>query len=201
MMRDILFDALEYVDDDLLSEVDALRMKKKTNPIQPWMKWMSMAACLCFIIGSVWFVSRYGTNDMDMEADRSDAIEQEKADGADLVHTISSIRVTASGKELSSVTDAPRVTEVYDLLQSFYRDESSPTEQEDGKTSFEAEDNAQVENAGGVPTEYRITLISVDNTEVLYTLQGNTLEDKETGEELFLTNEQVKQLKDTLGIK
>jgi len=53
MNRNLIFDALDYVDDDLLREVEALRMNKKVSRIQPWIKWASMAACFCIIAGGV----------------------------------------------------------------------------------------------------------------------------------------------------
>lgn len=42
-----LLDALEYVDDCYLDNVDS--MEKKRNKSVKWMKWVSMAACLCII--------------------------------------------------------------------------------------------------------------------------------------------------------
>lgn len=202
MSEQLFYDAMEYVGDDLIESVGKLREQKKSHSIHPWIRWGSMAACLCLIVGGVWIASRYGLlSRPEMEDAAEGVMDQENADGSCLVHTVNSIRVTESGKNVSSITNAPDITEVYDLLNAFYRDESTSAENEAGKSTGEASDQAEVESAGGKAKEYHITLINLDKTEVTYILTGKNLKNTETGESVTLTSNQVKQLKDALNLK
>lgn len=45
MNRDMIFDAMDHIDDEILQTVDALRKKKK--PRRLWRRWAAAAACLC----------------------------------------------------------------------------------------------------------------------------------------------------------
>ena len=52
MREDLIHDALNLLDDDLISEVECLRSRKKSRTKQ-WMSWAAMAACMCIVIGSI----------------------------------------------------------------------------------------------------------------------------------------------------
>lgn len=56
---EIIHDALDYLDDDLIEEVDDLRsgvMEEPQKTVHPWRKWVAVAAsvCLIIVIGGVW---------------------------------------------------------------------------------------------------------------------------------------------------
>ena len=55
MMRDEFQDAMNLIADDLIEEVDALRVRKKRR-VQA-IRYLSMAACVCLIMGSVFVLT------------------------------------------------------------------------------------------------------------------------------------------------
>lgn len=60
MKPDILLDAMEYIDEDLLNAVEKLRTGGKRYS-SAWMRWASLAACVCILAGGVLVWSRlYG---------------------------------------------------------------------------------------------------------------------------------------------
>ncbi|MBQ8642805.1 MAG: hypothetical protein IJ480_11385 [Clostridia bacterium] len=67
MNTEILCDAMEYIDDDLLAAVDLLRMRKRKN--RGWIRWASLAACVCIAAGGVLIWSRiYGFSSGETES-------------------------------------------------------------------------------------------------------------------------------------
>jgi len=56
MMRDEFQDAMNLIADDLIEEVDALRVRKKRR-VQA-IRYLSMAACVCLIMGSVFVLGQ-----------------------------------------------------------------------------------------------------------------------------------------------
>lgn len=54
MNQDLFFDAMDYIDDDMIEAVDALRAKKKPAVNRTWIRWTSAAACVCIVMGGVW---------------------------------------------------------------------------------------------------------------------------------------------------
>ena len=59
MNQDLFFDAMDYIDDDMIEAVDALRTKKKPSVNRTWLRWASAAACVCIVLGGVFVVSRF----------------------------------------------------------------------------------------------------------------------------------------------
>ena len=59
MTNELIFDALEYIDDDLLEDVGNLRTQKRTKPRHTWMRVLSAAACICIILGGVFVSGHY----------------------------------------------------------------------------------------------------------------------------------------------
>lgn len=57
MKPDILLDAMEYIGEDLLEAAEKLRTGGKRN--RTWMRWASLAACVCLITGGVLVWGRY----------------------------------------------------------------------------------------------------------------------------------------------
>ena len=49
MSKDSVMDSLGRIDDDMILAVETLRRKKK-RPL--WMKWGTLAACACLVIGA-----------------------------------------------------------------------------------------------------------------------------------------------------
>ncbi|MBE6613838.1 MAG: hypothetical protein E7631_00855 [Ruminococcaceae bacterium] len=59
MKAEMLCDAMEYIDEDMLAEVDSLRMRRISG--RHWIRWASLAASVCIIAGGVFVWSRmYG---------------------------------------------------------------------------------------------------------------------------------------------
>ena len=52
MREDLIHDALNLLDDDLIGEVEYLRSRRKSRTKQ-WMSWAAMAACMCIVMGSI----------------------------------------------------------------------------------------------------------------------------------------------------
>ena len=52
MREDLIHDALNLLDDDLIGEVEYLRNRKKGKTKQ-WISWAAMAACACIVVGSM----------------------------------------------------------------------------------------------------------------------------------------------------
>ena len=52
MREDLIHDALNLLDDDLIAEVEYLRSRKKSRTKQ-WISWAAMAACMCIVMGSI----------------------------------------------------------------------------------------------------------------------------------------------------
>lgn len=52
MREDLIHDALNSLDDDLIGEVEYLRNRKKSKTKQ-WISWAAMAACACIVVGSL----------------------------------------------------------------------------------------------------------------------------------------------------
>ena len=53
MREDLIHDALNMLDDDLISEVEYLR-SRKNNRRKQWGTWAAMAACMCIALGGVY---------------------------------------------------------------------------------------------------------------------------------------------------
>ncbi len=69
MNKDLLFDAMEYIDEEMLEDVNVLRSRKAAKPNRTWMRYASIAACACIILSGVFAVSRLGLHDSAEEAD------------------------------------------------------------------------------------------------------------------------------------
>ncbi len=54
MNQDLFFDAMDYIDDDMIEAVDVLRTKKKPSVNRTWIHWASAAACAVIVLGGVW---------------------------------------------------------------------------------------------------------------------------------------------------
>ncbi|MBQ8401838.1 MAG: hypothetical protein IJX14_07915, partial [Clostridia bacterium] len=59
MNQELFFDAMEYIDEDMLEAVDALRTGKKTDMNRTWIRRTSAAACVCIVLGGIFAASRF----------------------------------------------------------------------------------------------------------------------------------------------
>lgn len=51
MKPEDIMDSMNNIDDDIISEVQNIRTKKKNNKM--WIKWVAVAACFCLVVGGI----------------------------------------------------------------------------------------------------------------------------------------------------
>lgn len=104
------------------------------------------------------------------------------------------------------VTDAAVVKTVYEIFTEQYRfgisSESTTEDQESITETKESADGAyETPKDNYAPVmEYTFTFTTPGGAEAIFTLRGNQITDKASGESHILTQEQLSRLKDTLGI-
>ena len=120
--------------------------------------------------------------------------------------TIQPCSVIGDGAE-QTFTDVTQVHAAYAILIEQYRGnvvsestaehkgnaDNSETTPKDNYTSVSKDTETSVE-------EYAFTFTTPGGAEAIFTLRGNELTDKATGESHILTQEQLSRLKDALGI-
>lgn len=205
MNTDLIFDALDYIDDDMLEDVDALRVKKKVNPNPIWMRYASVAACLCVIIGAVYLLDRTGMIDTSEVADE---MEQDNMSGEEKVHNYVRADIITSDSTALAVTDPQKITAIYDILRTELKSEAVAddklySENDNGFDGEKADGSVAPENAGGIISqpEYSITLVSADGTKTVYTLVGKVVRNESTGETFSLSSNQYNELMEILNQK
>ena len=207
MNTDLIFDALDYIDDDMLEDVDALRAKKKVNPNRIWMRYASVAACLCVIIGAVYLLDRTGT--IDDSSEIADGIDQENSfSGEDKVHDYVRADIITSDNTPLTLTDQQKITAIYDILRTELQSEAAAddelySENDNGFDGEKADGSAAPENAGGIiaQPEYSITLVSADGSKTVYTLVEKVVRNESTGETFSLSSNQYNELMEILNPK
>ena len=60
MKKDLIFDAMDYIDDDMLEDVNALRSRRSAGRNRMLVRYASAAACICIVIAGVFAASRFG---------------------------------------------------------------------------------------------------------------------------------------------
>ena len=206
MNTDLIFDALDYIDDDMLEDVDALRTKKKAKPNRIWMRYASVAACLCVIIGAVYLLDRTGMIDT---TEIADGVDQENSfAGEDKVHNYVRADIITSDSTALAVTDPQKITSIYDILRTELKsedvaDDKLYIENDNGFDGEKADGSAAPENAGGIISQpkYSITLVSADGTKTVYTLVGKVVHNEATGETFCLSSKQYNELMEILNQK
>ena len=205
MNTDLIFDALDYIDDDMLEDVDVLRRKKKVNPNRIWMRYASVAACLCVIIGAVYLLDRTGMIDTSEVADE---MAQDNMSGEEKVHNYVRADIITSDSTALAVTDLQKITAIYDILRTELKSEAVADDklysENDNKPAGEKTDGAGIpENAGGIiaQPEYSISLVSADGTKTVYTLVGKVVYNEATGETFSLSSNQYNELMEILNPK
>ena len=206
MNTDLIFDALDYIDDDMLEDVDALRTKKKAKPNRIWMRYASVAACLCVIIGAVYLLDRTGMIDT---TEIADGVDQENSfAGEDKVHNYVRADIITSDSTALAVTDPQKITAIYDILRTELQSEAVADDKlysENDKEPVEEKTDGSFapENAGGIIAQlkYNITLVSADGSKTVYTLVGKVVYNEATGETFSLNSNQYNELMEILNQK
>ena len=205
MNTDLIFDALDYIDDDMLEDVDALRTKKKAKPNRIWMRYASVAACLCVIIGAVYLLDRTGMVDTSEVADE---MAQDNMSGEEKVHNYVRADIITSDSTALAVTDPQKITAIYDILRTELQSEAAADDklysENDNKAAGEmADGNGKTEDIGGIiaQSQYTIKLISADGAEKVYTLVGKVVRNESTGETFSLSSNQYNELMEILNQK
>ena len=205
MNTDLIFDALDYIDDDMLEDVDVLRRKKKVNPNRIWMRYASVAACLCVIIGAVYLLDRTGMIDTSEVADE---MAQDNMSGEEKVHNYVRADIITSDSTVLTVNDPQKITAIYDILRTELQSEAAADDklysENDNKAAGEmADGNGKTEDIGGIiaQSQYTIKLISTDGAEKVYTLVGKVVRNESTGETFSLSSNQYNELMEILNQK
>ena len=76
--------AMEYIDDDLVSGAVTYTRTKKTNS---WLKWGTMAACLCLVVAGAFIAGRISNDPHPVQRPNS-AYIQEDVSVATVYHTV-----------------------------------------------------------------------------------------------------------------
>lgn len=205
MNTDMIFDAMDYIDDDMLEDVDALRTKKKAKPNRTWMRYVSAAACVCLIVGVVYMVDRTGLLD---KVEMEDCADQENMSGESFVHRYIRADIVTPENGTFAVTELQEVTAIYDILQSGLKSEAaadynSYSENDKNPVEENADGAILPEGAGGITesAKYTITLVNADGEESLYTLTGKVVCNENTGETFRIKGEQYNELMKILNGK
>ena len=205
MNTDLIFDAMDYIDDDMLEDVDVLRRKKKVNPNRIWMRYASVAACLCVIIGAVYLLDRTGMIDTSEVADE---MAQDNMSGEEKVHNYVRADIITSDSTVLAVNDPQKITAIYDILRTELQPEAAADDklysENDNKAAGEmADGNGKTEDIGGIiaQSQYTIKLISADGAEKVYTLVGKVVRNESTGETFSLSSNQYNELMEILNQK
>ena len=205
MNTDLIFDALDYIDDDMLEDVDVLRRKKKVNPNRIWMRYASVAACLCVIIGAVYLLDRTGMIDTSEVADE---MAQDNMSGEEKVHNYVRADIITSDSTVLAVNDPQKITAIYDILRTELQSEAAAddklySENDKAPGGEKTEGSVAVENAGGIIAQpkYSITLVSADGSKTVYTLVGKVVRNESNGETFSLRSNQYNELMEILNQK
>ena len=182
MNTDLIFDAMDYIDGDLLEDVDALRTRKSVKRTHIWMRYASVAACVCIVIGAVYLADRTGLID---RVEVEDGMEQENMSGEDKVHNFVRADILTSDNTALAVTDQREITAIYDILRTELKSEAAAddklySENENKPAGEMADGSGKNEDIGGiiVQPQYTITLVTADGVKTVYTLTGKVVHNK-----------------------
>lgn len=104
MSKDNVIDSLGRIDDDMIRGVEALRRKRKRSG---WIRWGTMAACLCLVIASAVMWNQFSSQEKPAEgavSSGNDALACVWPEGID--PEIAMVAVYPAGAELADVADA-----------------------------------------------------------------------------------------------
>ena len=205
MTTDLIFDAMEYIDDDLLEAVNGLRMQKTSAPRTHWTRWGAIAACLLLLVGGVWRVSRAFGSDSAALEDAAPECENQEA----IPPYVSMSVRRDDGKAV--IQDREQIAAVYALLQTAFTedDDADSTPQDEAavdKSTGEgtpAETKPVTEDYGHLTDDrygsvgdgiFDITFLDAAGNPHVYHVSGSRLLDMETGVSVTLTEEEIKAI-------
>ena len=216
----LLFDAMNYIDDDMLEDVNALRSQKRAKSRNVCMRYVSIAACVCIVFAVMFFASQYGFfDDVTMQDSAEHGILNGKDkhhsefenviaptddfDGHSIVHSYVRAEITANGASTQTITEAQDITAIFDILHYVTSAESENdnlhVKQDPSKESFDfAVPESASENAA---KQYKIMLVNADGSEVVYTLTGKHVKNEATGISYILPEKQYNELMEVLNNK
>lgn len=196
MNRDILVDAMEWIDDDLLCGVDALR-KRKPSP-RPMLRAAALAACLCVMISGVWLGGRVLRVSEDAVPPGENAMLEDQAVTGEH-RTQVCVRVVISRRQGGgklpqknrSEEDAAQVAALLAIIEQCWDDTNGlPLDGESGNTGVT--DGVQVRDEG--TEEVILTFIAEDGSKTVYSLCGSILENQTEHSSVVLTVAQLARL-------
>lgn len=118
MNIDNIHDALNLLDDDMIEAVDKLRNEKtqiiKMHRKNTWIRWVSIAACICLVLVSVYVTNGFGlmsykgaSNDMAKEETLSgtSTMENESVNDDDSIKEVGGVEQNEAEEDGTDVTD------------------------------------------------------------------------------------------------
>lgn len=202
MKEDFIIDALESIDDDMLADVDRLREKRSAKPRRLWMRYISVAACACFILGAAFAISRY---EAPTRFGTEETAEPPEIGGQDFAHNYvcAKVSLSYSGSTPRVITEPKEVTAIFDVLKMIENTEEAESsvtkDNDDHDSESERIYGAAPGTVGGA--SYTIVLISSDGEEVRYTLLGNVLISESTNKSYRLSREHYSALAELINLK
>jgi hypothetical protein len=202
MKEDFIIDALENIDDDMLADVDRLRERQSAKPRRLWMRYISVAACACFILGGAFVISRYEAPNRVGTEETTDPTDMS---GQDFVHNYVSAKVSISysGSTPRVITEPKEVTALFNVLKMIENTEeaeSSVTKHNDNHGSESERIYGAAPGTVGGAT-YTIVLTSSDGEEVRYRLSGSVLISESTDKSYRLSREHYSALAGLINLK
>lgn len=202
MKEDFIIDALENIDDDILEDVDRLRERRNAKPKRLWMKYVSAAACICFVLTEVFFASRYEAPTRFGTEDTTDM------SGQDFVHNYVCAKVSLSygGSTPRVITEPREVTALFDVLELIENTEEEVSLTNKGSHGDDSESERNLTPPGSAPgtvgsATYTIVLTSLDGDKVRYTLEGDVLTAEDSGKSYRLSREHYYALAELINLK
>ncbi|MBR6708162.1 MAG: hypothetical protein IKL84_00625 [Clostridia bacterium] len=203
MIRDLIFDAMDYIDDDMLNEVGSLRMRGAPRRNRTWMRWASMAACLCLVMGGIWLSVRTGVLDF------TESEDSVKADDSAAQGTVvrAGVRIKDERGVEWTVNDAQRADAICSAIDSYYTlyykynsHLLSESQQPEGMMAA-GEDADEKLRLDGSDAQYVITVTADDGDVQIYWVEENRLRNRTTGECIVLSAAQLTELNALLRVK
>ncbi|MBP3368897.1 MAG: hypothetical protein J6L71_05635 [Clostridia bacterium] len=205
MKEDFIIDALENIDDDMLEDVDRLRERRNAKPKHLWMKYVSAAACICFVLTGVFFASRdespsrYGTEDTTDPTEMS---------GQGFIHNYirAEVSLSYSGSTPRVITEPRDVTALFDVLELIVNTEEEVSLTNKGSHGDDSESERNLTPPGSAPATvgsatYTIVLTSFDGNKVRYALEGDVLTAEDSGKSYRLSREHYYALAELINLK
>lgn len=202
MKEDFIIDALENIDDDMLEDVDRLRERRNAKPKHLWMKYVSAAACICFVLTGVFFASR------DESPSRFGTEDTTDMSGQGFIHNYIRAEVSLSygGSTPRVITEPKDVTALFDVLEMIENTEEEVSLTNKGSHGDDSESERNLTPPGSAPgtvgsATYTIVLTSSDGNKVRYTLEGDVLTAEDSGKSYRLSREHYYALAELINLK